>query len=159
MFSFYGTKHVVSNNKKSRLYYHKRNHKISLISDSVCWMPIDRNVPLEILQALPVIPPIGARGADERRRDEGHSSSNLNFCVEFHFTFYKDKKKWNTKTSIETLFVYLYPLIRAGLVHCIPRYIKHFINLLGIVGKVFHVWVLMNFQEYRSGWSAHIYYL
>ena len=90
---FYGTKHVVSNNKKSRLYYHKRNHKISLISDSVCWMPIDRNVPLEILQALPVIPPIGARGADERRRDEGHSSSKLNFCVEFNFTFYKDKKK------------------------------------------------------------------
>ena len=26
-----GTKHVVSNNKKSRLHYNKRNHKISLI--------------------------------------------------------------------------------------------------------------------------------
>ena len=29
-------------------------------------------------QALPVIPPIGARGADERRRDEGSGSSESN---------------------------------------------------------------------------------
>ena len=28
-----------------------------------------------VLQALPVIPPIGARGAEERRREEGNGSS------------------------------------------------------------------------------------
>jgi len=32
----------------------------------------------QTLQALPVIPPIGARGAEERRRDEGNGSSGGN---------------------------------------------------------------------------------